>query len=118
MRWKTGAGNAKKNFSKKLKNFLKKVLTNRLSFDIISKLSRDGASKRALKREKLSTLENEINDLVKRIWGTKVLQKNFKKGLDRDALDVLNCSSRTEQKSAKKFVKKFENRVDKVEPMC
>ena len=55
---------------------------------------------------------------MKRFWRAKVLQKNFKKGLDRDALDVLNCSSRTEQKTAKKFVKKFENRVDKVEPMC
>ena len=65
------------------------------------KLSRDGAPKRALEREKLSTLENEINDLVKRIWGTKVLQKNFKMGIDTEALDVLKCSSRPNKKSQK-----------------
>ena len=34
------------------------------------------------------------------------------------ALDVLKCSSRIGQKVTKKFVKKFENRVDKVKPMC
>ena len=65
------------------------------------KLSRDGAPKRALEREKLSTLENEINDLVKRIWRTKVLQKNFKMGIDTEALDVLECSSRPNKKSQK-----------------
>ena len=77
-----------------------------------------GSQKAHRKAGKHSTLERRKNLVVKRFWGAKVLQKNFKKGLDRNALDVLNCSSRTEQKSAKKFVKKFENRVDKVEPMC
>jgi len=86
--------------------------------DNIYKLSCDGAPKRALKREKLSTLQNRINDLVKRIWGTKELQKNFRVGIDREAMDVLKCSSRSGQKNTKKFVKKFENGVDKVWPVC
>ena len=84
----------------------------------IYKLSRDGALKRALKRRKRSTLEKRINDLVKRIWGLQRPQKNLKVGIDMRALDVLKCSSRIGQKVTKKFVKKFENRVDKVKPMC
>ena len=94
------------------------MLTFVVGGDNIYKLSRGGAPKRALKREKLSTLENEINDLVKRIWRTKVLQKNFKMGIDTEALDVLKCNSRIGQKNTKKFVKKFENGVDKVKPVC
>ena len=55
---------------------------------------------------------------MKRICGTKVLRKNFKVGVDMRALDVLKCNSRSGQKVAKNFVKKFENGVDEVRPMC
>ena len=43
--------------------------------DIISKLSRDGALKRALEMRKQSTLEKRINDLVKRIYEQKICEK-------------------------------------------
>ena len=81
------------------------MLTFVVGGDNIYKLSRGGAPKRALKREKLSTLQNRKNDLVKRIWGTKELQKNFRVGIDREALDVLKCSSRSGQKTQKNLWK-------------
>ena len=61
---------------KKSEKSLKRVLTFVGTGGNIYKLSRDGALKRALKRRKQSTLENRINDLVKRIYEQKFCEKS------------------------------------------